>query len=316
MIHKQVCVLVFLLVLSSLWFSGCLTTQKKTLCFVDDDYNLHTNGWNSDHFSTIQDAIDHIDTLGCIHVNPGVYDEKISFEMPGHYTLIGNSSVDTIIRNNHGDDGIITINENVNVCISGVTIISTVMGDNEEQQGVGIEVFSDNNMISNNSFRNLSKGVYIAFSEENKISGNIFSGNDIGLHLYTDSNENMVSENRFISNRIGCKIKGSTLNQVLDNGFIENRGGIYLCCGSDDNIFYHNAFRDNLEFPAQDWCLNTWNSSEQGNYWEEFSQENQGAFDIDDDGIIDAPYNISRGFQPEEYPNKDYHPLKNPLYLL
>ena len=79
---------------------------------------------------------------------------------------------------------------------------------------------------------------------------------------------------------------------------------------STNNVFYGNVFRQNYEFHAQDWCLNIWNSSLNGNYWDDFYLDDQWAIESDYDDIVDEPYNISRGYQPEEYPNKDYFPLR------
>ncbi|MCD6468866.1 MAG: PKD domain-containing protein, partial [Thermoplasmata archaeon] len=59
---------------------------------------------------------------------------------------------------------------------------------------------------------------------------------------------------------------------------------------------------------VNDYSLNNWYNAtlHEGNYWSDFDEASEGAYDNDSDGIVDSPYNISGGS------NQDLYPLTGP----
>ena len=82
-----------------------------------------------------------------------------------------------------------------------------------------------------------------------------------------------------------------------------NRYGIYIESPSSDNSIYHNNLIDNTQNAYDDYS-NTWYNEilQQGNYWNDFDEPSEGAYDIDSDGIADSPYNIPGGNNQDRYP--------------
>jgi parallel beta-helix repeat protein len=292
------------------WIGGCIQKDRPLICYIDDDYDYNTPGWNYDHFNSIQDAIIAVDTPAQIMIFSGVYHETIMISAPGWYQITGENATNTIIQGDQSRNNVITIGENVHINLSGCTIKDSNRNGKITCYDAGLRLLSDNNTITGNIFMNNSCGIYMEYAVENNISDNLFYSNYYGMLLYTGSNNNSIMHNVLKNNQIGCKLKGSLRNILHNNLFGNNTGGVSLCCLSTENLFYENIFKKNSEFHALDWSLNTWNTSTSGNFWDTFYRDDQGAYDMDLNGIIDSAYNISRGYQPLEYPNKDYKPLR------
>jgi len=308
--QKIHCILLTCLI-SSILLSGCVENNTFNSFYVDDDFNSSTQRWNKDHFSSIQDAIDHAKTNCTIYVNEGIYQENIVIDQPTYVRILGSNPNETIISGNGNGQHGFFIDEQVQLNISGFTIMDCNPGNELKGTTAGMYVTSRNNSIHTIIFKNNSNGIYTLDSSCNQIYDNAFVNNYYGILLYTYSTNNSIHHNLFLSNNIGCRVKGSNQNILYQNLFSANNGGTYMCCVSNDNQFYLNTYSNNSDFHAQDWCLNTWNATNLGNYWSDFYQLTSGAVDQNNDGIVDVPYNISRGYQPEEYPNKDYLPLVN-----
>lgn len=308
--QKIHCILLTCLIISLL-ISGCIETNFSDLLYVDDDFDKFTQGWNKDHFSSIQNAIDHANSNCTIYVNEGIYQENIVIDQPSYVRIIGSNPNETIISGNKNGQHGLFIDEQAQVNISGFMIMDCNQGPELTGTTAGLYVTSNHNSFHSLILKNNSNGIYTLDSSWNQIYDNAFVNNYYGILLYTYSTNNSIHHNLFLSNNIGCRVKGSNQNILYQNLFSENRGGTYVCCVSNDNQFYLNIYSNNSDFHAQDWCLNTWNATGYGNYWSDFYQLTPGAVDQNNDGIVDMPFTISRGYQPEEYPNKDYFPLVN-----
>lgn len=304
-IQKVISLNIIMLIL--IFFAGC-TDNLPTVLYVDDSFDSSIAGWNYDHFKTIQKAIDSATDDCTIFVNDGVYSELI--DITKNVTLIGSDPNSTVLLGD-AENNIITVQLNGLLNITGFTIRFAGESSMNSFEPAGISLYSGDNIVFGNLFLNNTCGIYSEYYKNNIIENNKFQDNFYGISLYTNSENNIIKNNLFINNQIGLRIKSSNNNTAFNNIFEENVGGAYLCCGSIDNLFHSNIFINNEEFNAQDWSLNIWNSSTKGNYWENFHEPYQGAFDENNDGIIDAPYNISRGYKPKEYPNKDFLPLVN-----
>jgi PKD repeat protein len=71
------------------------------------------------------------------------------------------------------------------------------------------------------------------------------------------------------------------------------------------NLIYANNFIGNTK-PAIDDDHNDWDNGAMGNYWSEFDNSTEGAWDNNSDGIVDSCYSITSGN------NQDCFPLINP----
>ena len=93
-------------------------------------------------------------------------------------------------------------------------------------------------------------------------------------------------------------------NKIYDN----NRYGINITGTSNSLYIYHNNFYDNLE-NAYDIGINNWDngSLSGGNYWSDFDEPGEGAWDNNSDCIVDSPYDNIKGGN-----NQDYYPLMYP----
>jgi len=156
------------------------------------------------------------------------------------------------------------------------------------QDGIAVH-YSNNNIIKNNNASYNERGILIKQGYNNKLKYNIISYNSIGIHIFQQSYNNFI---------IGNSIKLNQNNSI----FIEA-----LLFPSDLNVIYHNNFYHNSTiFNVTDECSNIWNnnsdSSYGGNYWSDFDEPSESAWDNNTDSIVDSPYNISGGINQDNYP--------------
>jgi len=158
------------------------------------------------------------------------------------------------------------------------------------EQGIVLE--STSNIFVYDCFINTSEWCgFTLFSSENVELKNceIFNNGVNGVHLGHSSKNNKIIDNTIIGSK--------------DNG-------IYLD-SSSGNIIQYNNLIDNVQ-NAKDNSINNWKL----NYYSDFDEENEGAYDNDKDGIIDSSYKIPNGFNKDKYPlaEKDSKPDLNKCY--
>jgi parallel beta-helix repeat protein len=186
----------------------------------------------------------------------------------------------------------------------------TVMGNDvstdraiEHQEGDGIHLFCSTiaSIILNKVSRS-GAGIYIQNSDTIEIKNNnvsICKGEGIRF---------------WCSNKIIV-----TYNDLWDNGI-----GIRMFQFSPNIIVHHNNIIDN-DIQAIDWLSNQWDDSypSGGNYWSDFDEPNEGAFDdyhgpeqdiLGSDGIVDKGIAAGGGKNPYVIdPNsQDMYPLMEP----
>jgi parallel beta-helix repeat protein len=225
------------------------------------------------------------------------------------------SILSNVISNNH--HGVVVMNSNYTYGFldsNGDHIISdNYFIDNKPS---AIEIYTGNNIISNNSILidedphpNYRAVAVILLGGNNLFDNNdILNYDDDGLITYFSFNSTI--SNNIITNcgKTGIILSSSKNNSIFRNTFSNNNLGIKTEISalsddivySKDNLIYSNNFINNTE-NAYDDCFNFWNTSSQGNYWDNYT-----GVDSDGDGIGDTPYNISGG------DNKDYYPLMEP----
>ena len=302
--------------------SGCIEekpTVKSNIIYVD-------NGGGAD-YTQIQDAIDNADDGNIIYVQNGTYFETLVINKS--ISLIGASPDKTIIYfngSNNDKNNIILINAD-KCAIKGFKMINI----NVSLDLIGINVNSSNNIISNNSILNFKQGIYLKEDTSNNIiswnnisndrygivldysykntltKNNISFSSEYGIYLYFGSEANIISWNIISDNEYAISIKG-TSNTIFGNTIINNQRGIYFCCGANSNVMSYNLFSQNSQYHAYDTLPNQWDSGSIGNYWDDFDEPSEGAYDNNSDGIIDSPYNILGDI------NQDRYPLMNPPF--
>ncbi len=357
--------------------------------YVDDSGNAE--------FETIQDAIDWIGDGDTIYVYNGMYNESVKVYKA--INLIGEDKNSTIIDGNGTNDPVVKIYnaDGVNLtgfklqnnCSTAVEIrsnynnissnIITTPLNSTEKLSIGIDIYSDNNMVFQNYITNISSigirmesddnvisenmienvacigklngGIvigkaYLAFQSGsfNKIIGNkimdskyglkimhkynvisdnlIINSTEIGILLSssynnavnnnvssnlvgvkTSSFNNTISENKIFNNSIGIKQSWGKDNLFIGNNISYNDEGVNITSTypSNNNTFYYNNFINN-SINAYDECNNYWDNGSVGNYWNDFDEPSEGAYDNDSDGIVDSPYNIPGGNNQDRYP--------------
>jgi len=104
---------------------------------------------------------------------------------------------------------------------------------------------------------------------------------------------------------LGIKIFNTSNNIITDNIVKENINyGISVYNWSNDSLIYRNNFIGNN---AKDLGNNAYDDGYEGNYWDDFDEPSEGAYDNNSDRIVDTPYNISDG------DNQDSCPLMFPF---
>lgn len=239
------------------------------------------------------------------------------------------TSGDNSLLNNSASDNF----NGIYACESENNIFSGNLA-NYNYEGIYLESSNNNNVVNNDASEN-SYGIDLIFSNNNTLDANTANSNYYGLSTWVSEN-NTVVDTDISSNLIGILLWGSENNNLISNTIFENLCGICLINnskGSGDkirpegntltsnvvsnnygmgilfdesygNLIYSNYFNNiqNVEDEnVEDEYLNTWNSSEIGNYWSDYEGE-----DADGDGIGDTPYVINSNTG-----SMDYLPLTN-----
>lgn len=184
---------------------------------------------------------------------------------------------------------------------------------------------SDNNKLINNSVSKNSYGIDLTSSKNNTLDSNTANLNYYGISTWVSGN-NTVMDNDAISNVGGIYLWISENNNLSNNTVLDNLYGVCLTDDSKgtgdkirpngntlksnivsnnfdtgilidesyDNLIYNNYFNNTKN--VEDEYLNTWNSSEIGNYWSDYEGQ-----DADGDGIGDTPYVINSYTDSQDY---------------
>jgi len=238
------------------------------IVYVDDD-NI-AGPWNGSKdypYATIQDGIDNAFEGWTVFVFNGIYNENIvinkTINLDGenrHSTIIdggGNEHVIVVSSPNVKISGFTIQNSGKDPFNSGiktltlesnVTIINNLIQDNDLGIFLNYGYETTWNIIKDNIIQKNRDGIYVHWSSNTEISGNIIQlnsndgietecsqnlkvkGNTIseneqcGIYLRTSSNKNKINGKNVISkNNIGIKIENSNKNRVTGNNFIKNK---------------------------------------------------------------------------------------------
>ena len=176
------------------------------------------------------------------------------------------------------------------------------------RDGIFVNI-SKKNTFRNNRFRDLRFAVHYMYAHGSTIEGNISIGNDLGYAIMYSkrvkvignasigdaehgimlnyTNSSLVRGNAVLNGANRCAfIYNAHKNRIEDNRFEGCAIGIHFTAGSERNAITGNAFignRTQVKYAGSRWI--DWSEKGRGNHWSDFA-----AFDIDGDGIADAPY--------------------------
>jgi len=161
--------------------------------------------------------------------------------------------------------------------------------------GIRIHTNCTNNILSNNIITNVAVGILMGIDcNYTKIFGNILDNNRYGIWLTLNAENNTIYENN-ISN-------SSKIGAVFGYGHVGDWGH-----PANNNVIYHNNFIDNTESANDTDSTNQWNNLNHGNYWDNYDEPSEEAWDNNSDGIADNPYIL-----PGNYSSQDLYPLMEP----
>ena len=160
--------------------------------------------------------------------------------------------------------------------------------------------------MSNTIYNNSGNSVFIQLCNNSYISKNIFYNNSQnGITISNSSNCNIFSNNINNNSKLGISIFDFSENNSIFKNNINNNSnkGIYVSEDSSENLFYHNNFINNAQ-NSNDTSNNNWYNTTilEGNYWDDFDEPSEGAYDNNSDGIVDSPYYIPGGSNSDNYP--------------
>lgn len=183
---------------------------------------------------------------------------------------------------------------------------------NNTNCGIRLSCLDRNNTIDGNIVMNNNRSGIVVYGHleygGNTVKDNIVVDHETGIWIKV-SNRNTVSRNSIANNSwVGIYVLGdrNTIieNDIRNNGFgqmpdpflQEFAAGIFLG-GSDNNTIHHNNFVNNTRQASSLVSYNnTWDDGVEGNYWCDYTGEDQ-----DDDSIGDTPYTINV-FNQDNYP--------------
>ena len=159
--------------------------------------------------------------------------------------------------------------------------------------------------LTANTFERNVAGCAIMFSNHLDIRGNRFLHNrgprTYGL-LLRDCSDGVFEQNALIDNTIGMFLDDSNRNRFTDNLLQDNGWGVLMFSSCAGNVFSKNAFLNDDYSVALDmkYTSNRFDDGRTGNYWSE-----NAPYDLDADGVSDAPYSPvgTFAFLSKQYPD-------------
>ncbi|NPA74734.1 MAG: hypothetical protein GXO25_01460 [Euryarchaeota archaeon] len=197
----------------------------------------------------------------------------------------------------------LSFNSGISAVRTGCRLIDNVVVDSGNGIVVGAYLapgeYESGIIIMGNRIIRSQTGLLISGVRDSIISGNyidamhvgsysLFSFSTTGIWLY-NSIENRITMNTVKNVSVLIEISYAWSNRIYENNFYGKFNGSGVG-------FWLSAPEKNR---------NIWNSSAEGNYWQQWANRNN-TNDRNQDGIVDYPYIIAPG-------NVDYRPLKYPV---
>ena len=191
--------------------------------------------------------------------------------------------------------------------------ISYHNGDNKiydnDNSGIRLENSSRNTLGYNTIDSNSHYGIMLLGSNTTIHNSTISQNTKHGVFLFGDNNNNVIFNDIEDNTKDGIRLQNSTSDSLYRNEISGNlQYGVYLNYYSIDNLIYNNYFHDNAQ-NAYDMSennniysistttgyniINGANKAVGGNYWDDFNNNSEGAYDTDGNGILDSSYEYS-----------------------
>jgi len=317
--------------------------EVPSIVYIDDNFNSSTPGWQYDHFNVIQDGIDAVAENGTVYVYNGTYYENVvvnkSISLVGedkNGTIIdgaGSGHIGDVSANGVNIEHFTIRNSGTSQYIGGIHLTSdnnhiidnifnnskwplylqgssnNIISKNRFEypsgvEGVRFESNCNNNWFHNNTLNGI--GLRSLYNCDYNIFENNYWENSSSLCLNPDVHYNIIRYNYFGPYSSCNPSQRSHYNKVYSNNFVNAAFSIADLQESYGTIVYHNNFI-NCSIDVK-WGSNTiYNATlQEGNYWSDFDEPSEGAYDNNSDGIVDTPYNIPGGS------NQDLYPLMHP----
>jgi nitrous oxidase accessory protein len=157
-------------------------------------------------------------------------------------------------------------------------------------------MWSDDNTFEDNLFYDNVAGAAVMYSHRVQMRRNIFRHNrgysSYGI-LFQENDDCIFEDNIISDNAVGIFMEAMRRGKVRRNLISANDVAIQAFGSASDNQFEYNNFVENLSPIVEVGApANTrWNGDSAGNYWSDYE-----GYDLDGDGIGDAPYKIANLF--------------------
>ena len=201
-------------------------------------------------------------------------------------------------------------------------------------EGRGIRLLrSQINVVSGNTILNNTYGLDFYSANNNTLFSNDVSNNRYGMWLFNSWNNSFVETNASFNSDHGSFLINSCCNIFSRGNFSGNQNGVHFENSDDNfilgneisynseyglslwnssfNVIIYNNFIDNsinVEQPKNSSFSNLWDNGMEGNFWSDYD-----GFDVDKDGIGDAPYSVDERAWLGLH-SRDGYPLMAPLY--
>jgi len=192
--------------------------------------------------------------------------------------------------------------------------------------GYGVELLQshDNNVINNEIIEEQwGSGIYLFQSSMINIMQNYIY--EAGKGIYIQNSDGITVANNNISSGEGIRCWVSTNVVIMENDIREGDGNIELSVQSTGVKVFHNNIIDGIAHQAVDGESNLWDDSypSGGNYWSDFDEPSEGAFDdyhgpeqdiLGSDGIVDKGIAAGGGKNPYviDGDSQDIYPFIEP----
>lgn len=246
--------------------------------------------------------------------------QNLSMENNGNAILFF-STIDSVIRNNHleNNGNAIEIIDSQNINVTYNKLLKNSLAINVEAS-TNVRIV-ENDVVNGGVGIDL-KGYYTSWNEyadtkNTAILNNNIIGNNQGIDLSL-SDENVISGNEFTDNQLCIRAVHSQNNLIVGNNFAENNGPAFYLSSAHDNIIYHNNFINNKAeglIVSNPWLLgggsgeyeyNTWDNGVEGNYWSDYFSRYPNATEVNNSNIWDIAFFINEV-------NIDRFPLTEPV---
>jgi len=138
-----------------------LPAEAPSVVWVDDDYGEGTEGWQHDHYATIQAGVDGVAAGGTVHISNGTYPENVMVD-----TCVTLAGEDAPVVDGMGDIGL-------HVTADGSNLSGLVL----ENGSHGLYLAADHCQVSGNVMRYNGYGIYMDDATGNVVEGNVIREN-------------------------------------------------------------------------------------------------------------------------------------------